>query len=146
MPCSDVADLVRIALGSDDRLKSYALTKRACGRSVGDSSFLEDRLRGRTVDELLALTPGAFFDEASSDMDAFLLRKHLHAIQSTLAVYTGRQPGGPAAACALADVAHEDGDLVIHGRIKVDVDTDAIPPCAPCGGCDDEPETIGLGQ
>lgn len=137
MPCTDVTEIVQVALDEHDRLHRYAFTKRTCGQGVGVVSLLIDDLRGLSVDEVLAIEPAALLARHPSDdaLEEFLTLKHLFAVQGALEVLTGREPGGPADVCAAAEIIYDEGECVIEAEIKVDLVTDKIKACGGCVGC-----------
>lgn len=137
MPCSDVTEVIRVVVDSDDRLKEYNFSKRTCGQGVGAATLLIDTLRGHTVEELLAYAPEDFAADhpVEHELEEFLGLKHLIAIQSTLEVLTGHASGGPHDTCAAAEIGCEDGDVVIEARIRVDLVTEKIKSCGNCKGC-----------
>jgi len=137
MPCSDVTEIIQVTLDADDRLKDYVYSKRTCGQGVGAGSLLLDQLRGRTADELLATDIADISPTfpIENDLEEFLAFKHFFAIQSVLEVLTGKQPGGKNDPCAAAEIAYEDGDLIITGQIDIDLVTEKIKSCGNCKSC-----------
>jgi hypothetical protein len=137
MPCSDVTELIEVAVDGEDRLRSYRFIKRTCGQGVGADSLLEEQLCGRTVPELIAIAPQDFLDDypTAEPIEEFLGLKHLIAVQSALEVLTGAAAGGPEEICAAAEISF-DGDLtILNGRIAVDLVTEKIESCGGCKGC-----------
>ncbi len=137
MPCNDITEIVHVVIDTDDRLKDYSFSKRSCGRGVGVASLLLDRLQGRTVDELIAWPPEEFLAEfpIEDELEEFLSLKHFFAVKSVLEVLTGRSPGGPGDPCAAAEIAFEDGDVVMDAQISIDLVTEKIKSCGNCKGC-----------
>jgi hypothetical protein len=137
LPCSDITEIIEVAVDSDDRLKRYAFSKRTCGRGVGVASLLGDSLNGLTLDEILAIEPEAFLAQhpVEDELEEFLGLKHLFAVQSALEVLTGREAGGPADPCAAAEISFQDDEVVIVAKIRVDVVTEKIKSCGNCKGC-----------
>lgn len=129
--------MMEVVVDADDRLKSYTFSKRTCGRGVGVATLLVDCLAGRTVDEILAYRPEDFLADypVEDELEEFLGLKHLIAVQSVLEVLTGRASGGRHEACAAAEIAHENGDIVIDARIRVDLVTEKVKSCGNCKGC-----------
>ena len=138
MPCSDVTEIIRVVVDADDRLKDYAFSKRTCGRGVGVASLLIEALRGQSVEALLGYDADRFLADhpAGDELEEFLGLKHLFAVQSALEVLTGREPCGPEAPCAAAEVSVDsEGDVVIEAVIRVDLVTEKIKSCGRCKGC-----------
>ena len=137
MPCDDVTEIIEIRLDSADELLSYRLNKLTCGTEIGADSLLIGKLRGKKVDEILAIDPGAFCDEInpSDEIGEFLLLKHLFALQSTLKTLTGGCPAGPGQQCAVAEIRCEEDEINLIGHIAVDIVTDEIRSCRPCNKC-----------
>lgn len=137
MPCSDVTEIIEVVVDGADRLKRYRLAKRTCGQGVGHESLLADWLTGQPANELLALAPETFLEAhgITDDLERFLTLKHLFALQAALRVLLGDAPGGPEDACAAAAVYADGDDLVLDGRIAVDIVTDQIRSCGGCKGC-----------
>ena len=137
MPCNDVTERIEVVVDARDRLVSYTLRKRACGRAVGDEALLESTLAGKTLEEIAAITPDSLIDEAHTPTQAgaFLLLKHLFAVQAACAVISGAAPGGPCDICAAAEITQADGHTSLTGLIRVDVVHNEIQACAPCSHC-----------
>jgi hypothetical protein len=137
VPCSDITEIINVVVGPDDRVKSYAFSKRSCGRGVGVATLLADCLCGRTVDEVIAWEPEDFLAEhpVEDELEEFLGLKHLFAVQSALEVLTGRTSGGAKEPCAAAEIVFEDDDVIIEAQIRVDVVTEKIKSCGNCKGC-----------
>lgn len=138
MPCRDVTELIHVEIDAEDRLRTYRFVKRTCGRGVGADSLLEDRLRGRSVEALLAMDAAQALAEfsAATDLEEFLHLKHFFAVQAALEALTGRQPAGPGALCAVAGIAYDaDGSVSVDAEIAVDVVTEQIKACGACKGC-----------
>jgi hypothetical protein len=137
VPCNDVTEVIEASVDSADCLKEYRLSKRTCGQAVGEEALLLDVLRGRSLDDILSLDPEAFAQAhpAPDEIHQFLQLKHLFALQSALAVLAGRATGGPGQACSAASIRMEGEDVVIDGRIYVDILTEKIKSCGNCGSC-----------
>lgn len=135
MPCNDVTELIRVVVDDADRLTDYRFIKRSCGRGVGADSLLQEALAGKTVQEILAQEPEAFLEAFAvpDGVEEFLHLKHLIALQSTLEVLTGMAAGGPNDVCAAAEIAFEDGNVIIEARLSVDLMTEKIASCGACG-------------
>ena len=137
MPCSDVTEIIHVELDGDDRLHDYFFSKRSCGQGVGTGNLLIDRLRGWSVDKLLAYDAERFLAEFPivDELEEFLSLKHFFAIQSVLEVLTGKEPGGKDDPCAAAEISYGDGTLIIDGQIAVDLVTEKIKACGNCRAC-----------
>jgi len=86
---------------------------------------------------LLAYDSGTFVAEhpIEDPLEEFLALKHLFAIQATLEVLTGREPGGPDDACAAAEISYDGSDMIIDARISVELVTEKIKSCGNCKLC-----------
>ncbi len=137
MPCNDVTELVSVVVDAADRLKAYELTKRSCGQAVGAGSLIADHVLGLSVDAIFDIGPEEFSDAypADSGIEEFLALKHLFAVQSALAVLTGRDSGGPDDLCSAAEIYFEDGDTELRAQLKVDLITEKIKSCGGCKSC-----------
>ncbi|MCC5876072.1 MAG: hypothetical protein JJU11_07620 [Candidatus Sumerlaeia bacterium] len=137
MPCDDVTEILQVVLDDGNHLTGYALSKRSCGRAVGEKALLLEELGGRHEEEILALDPEVFADPAGNLDDAeFVLRfKHLLALQSGLRVIAGHEPGGEGNAVRVGQVTWDAGELILDAVISVDVITEKIESCGRCKGC-----------
>ncbi len=137
MPCTDVTECIEVVLDADDRLVSYALRKRTCGRAVGADALLDTLLTGKTPAEIARLAPDDLLDQyrPSGDIEVFLALKHLFAVQAACAVLSGAAPGGPHDPCAAASIVCEAGLTRLTGLIRVDVVHEEIRACGRCAGC-----------
>jgi len=137
VPCSDITEVIQVVIDNEDRLKDYHFAKRSCGRGVGTASLLIDQLRGLTVSDVLAYDAEKFLDEypIAEELEEFLSLKHLFAVQSALEVLTGLDSCGPGSACAAAEIGYDGEDMVLDGRIAIDLVTEKIKSCGNCGTC-----------
>jgi hypothetical protein len=137
MPCSDVTELIRVVVDSNDVLKDYRFVKRTCGQGVGVDTLLLDQLAGQTVEAILAIEPEAFLEAhpVEDPIEEFLNLKHLIAVQSALEVLIGRARGGPKDICAAAEIGCEGNDTVLDARISIELMTQKIESCGNCKGC-----------
>ncbi|MCX6832396.1 MAG: hypothetical protein NT028_09750 [candidate division Zixibacteria bacterium] len=137
MPCSNLVEQIRITLDDRDRLTGYRFIKQTCGQGVGARSLLTEFLLGLSIDELLAIDGDRLLAvcRPEDDVSRFLHLKHLFAIQAVLEVYTGRSNGASNAACAIAEIGDDRGQVVIDADIDVGLVTDKIKACDGCTGC-----------
>ncbi|HQE83988.1 MAG TPA: hypothetical protein PLM14_13380 [Candidatus Hydrogenedentes bacterium] len=137
MPCNDISERVEVVFDADDRLASYVLHKRACGRAVGAESFLDFMLTGRTLDEIADTSPEELlkYCRPQSDAEAFLALKHLFAVQAACAVLRGAAAGGLNNACTAARIGFEDGHTRLTGLIRVTALHGVIEACGRCSRC-----------
>lgn len=137
MPCSDVTEIIHVELDGNDRLSDYYFSKRSCGQGVGAGDLLVNRIRGWSVEKLLACDAERFLAEfpIEDELEEFLSLKHFFAIQSVLEVLTGKEPGGKNDPCAAAEIVYGDDTLVIEGQIAVDLVTEKIKACGNCRAC-----------
>jgi len=138
MPCEDITEVLHISLDHDDRMASYRLVKRTCGRAVGEESLLLDWTKGVAAAELLDADIDAMFDHFLPDEEGeeFLLLKHLFALQQAVAAYLGLEESGPGAACAVASIAFGPDGAEIETQLRIDVLAEKIKGCGRCGtGC-----------
>lgn len=138
MPCSDVTERIQLNLDPLDRLVSYQLNKRTCGRGVGADSLLAERFQGSSVEELLALDPSALFAEFEQtypeEAVAFLHLKHVVAVQTALAAFSGRESCTKEDTCTIAEVSYGPDGTYLDADIAVDVATKKIKSCCASGG------------
>jgi hypothetical protein len=137
VPCNSLVEQIRVTLDDRDRLTGYRFIKQTCGQDVGARSLLIEFLLGLNVDELLAIDSERFLAvcQPGDDVSRFLHLKHLFAIQVVLEVYTGHSNGASNAACAIAEIGDDQGQVVIDADIDVALVTDKIKACAGCSGC-----------
>jgi hypothetical protein len=137
MPCDDVTELLELRADAQDRLLGYRLAKRTCGRAVGSESLIGEILAGMDAAAILAIDAEAFIEEQApaTDVEAFLLLKHLFAVQGALRVLTGEEPGGAGSPCAVACMAYDGDVLVLEAHLAVDVIAERIKACGACKGC-----------
>ncbi len=137
MPCNDVTERIELVLDADDRLVSYALRKRTCGRAVGGESLLDTVFTGKTIGDIAGVTPEGLLERIAppSDIEAFLALKHLFAVQAACAVICGAAAGGPNDICAAAEIGCENGQTRLTGLVRVNVVHDEIKACGRCKGC-----------
>jgi len=140
MPCKDVTEMLSLCVDAQDCLKEYRFIKRTCGQGVGMDTLLMEHLRGRGVEEILALTPEEFMDtyEAEEELEEFLALKHLIAVQSVLEVLIGKSSGGAGEMCAAAEIIFDNDETLIEARINVELVTEKIKSCGNCKGCGKE--------
>ena len=137
MPCTDVTECIEVVLDAEDRLVSYALRKRTCGRAVGAEALLDTLLTGKTASGIARLVPDDLLAQyrPSNDTEAFLALKHLFAVQAACAVLSGAAPGGRRDPCAAASIVCEAGLTRLTGLIRVNVVHEEIRACGRCAGC-----------
>lgn len=137
MPCNDVTERIEVLFDNEDRLLSYDLRKRTCGRPVGKCSLLETVLTGMLLEDIAAMTPFTLIRRyiPQTRTGTFLALKHLFAVQAACAVISGAAPGGPGDPCAAAEITFEDGLSRFTGLIRVDIVLQNITACDLCSGC-----------
>lgn len=134
MPCDDITEQIKITLDKEERLLSYHLMKRACGKRIGSQISIIDNLRRKNVDEIIAVDRETFIENGNTgnDVDMFIKLKHLFAIQMALAVYRGAEPGGPNDICSIAEIGFDGENSVIDADIRIDLITSKIEACGFC--------------
>ncbi len=142
MPCSNVTELLRVTLDSDERVEHYRLIKDTCGAGVGDQSLLLDFVCGKTAAELLDLDADAYCAQnaITDEVELFLRLKHLFALQSALGAYAGKAAARAGDACAICEIMYDQGHVIIDAEISIDIVTDKIKACGRCAGCGIEPK------
>jgi len=138
MPCADVTENLLLTLDAEDRLADYALTKRTCGRAVGERTLLADEVLHKTAAEVLAIDAEEFAatDTTLDDAEFVLRLKHLLALQGGLRALLGLAPGGVFDPVRVGRVAYgEDGSCTLDAELSVDVLTEQIKSCGKCRGC-----------
>jgi len=134
MPCEDITEVLTMTLDADERLETYALSKRTCGRAVGETSLLWEWACGKTAGEVLGADVEAFLDAHPTDDEAveFIHLKHFFALRSAMAALTGLEPAGATAPCALASVSHGPEGTEVEAHIRIDSLTADISACGRC--------------
>jgi hypothetical protein len=136
MPCNDITESIKVTLDTEDRLISYSLRKICCGRSIGHESLLMEYLQNHTITQILEFDPDSLRLDSppQSNIEQFLRLKHLFALQIVLEAFSGQKPaGGNDAVCQIARVNYGNDGVVIEAEIPVDIVTDKIKACVPCG-------------
>ena len=134
MPCDDITEQIKITLDKEEKLLSYYLLKRACGKRIGSQVSIIAVLRRKNVDEIIAVDRETFIENGNiaNDVDTFIKLKHLFAIQLALAVYRGAEPGGPNDICSIAEIGFDGENSIIDADIRIDLITSKIEACGPC--------------
>ena len=134
MPCNDVTEEIRIIIDSDDRVISYDLKKRTCGRSLGAPAVISDEICGLKTDQILEGEDDILLGEKANTRHTrkFIALKHLFALKSVLAMYRGMDSGLKSNACEIARIDYDDGDIIIEADIKIDMITKEIEACPGC--------------
>ncbi len=138
MPCSDITEILRLTLDAEERLVSYGLSKRSCGRAVGAESLILEWVSGRGAGELLTASVDEFLDAhpCSDETEEFLYLKHFFALREGLNVLLGHEPGGAASPCAVESIGYGPEGTDLIAQLKIDAFTDQIKSCGRCGkGC-----------
>ena len=136
MPCNDVSDIIHVVLDEKERLVSYLLTKKTCGRSVSDSSLLLARLKGFDIPSLLELDFYSFSQKfASSDVEEFLILKHLTSLQKAVLSYLGKENSDTF--CEVLSLSSLPNRTEFTVSVSSNILTSNIRPCSGvrCGGC-----------
>jgi len=135
MPCTDVTEFLVLDLDDRERVMNYELTKQTCGGAVAGRGLIREWVKGRTVDEILALSPEIVLG-GSDNRDTvyeYLCLKHLFSIQAALRAYLGAGlPNGPCPADLLS-LEHAPGRITLRARLKLGLITNAIKACGLCG-------------
>jgi hypothetical protein len=137
MPCSDVTEILRIELDSQERLIDYTLTKLTCGGALGKESLLKKWCGGLSTGEILATSIDSFCDRFPTD-DAvveFVRLKHLLALQKGLRALTGEESSRPEDAITIESIEYSAHGSTLTALLKVDAVTDEIRACGRCAGC-----------
>jgi hypothetical protein len=134
MPCSDVTEEIRITIDKNDKLVSYELRKRTCGRFMGAPAVIADEVCGRNMDYILAGDDDTLLGEKANTKHArkFIALKHLLAIKSVLAAYRGMKGDVRNNACAIARIDYNGDNVIIDADIKIDMITEKIEACPGC--------------
>ena len=132
MPCDNTTELVRLEIGSDDKLKSYRLLKKGCGAAIGDESQLLPQLAGYTITELLAFQIDNIHYGNQTVIEQYISLKHFFALKAVLESITGKEPGGVGAVCAIAEISYDGDNMIIEAEISVGLITEMIKSCGRC--------------
>ncbi|HOF40121.1 MAG TPA: hypothetical protein PLD73_08605 [Candidatus Hydrogenedentes bacterium] len=137
MPCTDVTERIELVLDADDRLISYTLHKRSCGRTTGAEGLLEAVLAGTAAAKIIRMTPDELLERfhPSGGSESSVALRHLFALQAACAVLSGAAPGGPRDLCAAASIAWEEGMTRLTGLIQVNGAHEENRKCGCCQGC-----------
>lgn len=137
MPCRDVTEIIHLVLDDSDRLKTYTFSKKTCGQGVGVESLLLDYIYGYSTDELIQYDPESLLSRSvvTDDVDAFLILKHLFAIQAAVEVLVGNTSGSKNDPCKAAEICYDGEETIIEAQISVDILTEKIKACGACKGC-----------
>ena len=137
MPCTDVTEVLQVRLDADDRVVSYELSKRTCGRAVGEASLLADWAAGQTAAHLAAVDLDAFLHGRTfpSEEEEYLAFKHFFALRLGMGVYVGEIAGRASDPCSIARLAYGEDETDFEAEIDVQILTDRIKSCGRCSGC-----------
>lgn len=137
MPCDDVTEILHLRLDAEDRLTGYELSKRTCGRAVGEQSLLAGSLAGTPAATLLAIDPEDWVlaRGLEDDAEVVLTLKHLFALQGGLRALLGLATAGPADPVRLVRVGADEAGTSAEIEVAVDVITEQIKSCGRCKGC-----------
>ncbi|MBI5755201.1 hypothetical protein HZA41_03220 [Candidatus Peregrinibacteria bacterium] len=136
MPCNDVSDIIYVVLDGHERLVSYCLTKKTCGRGISDSSLLLSKLKGLDILSLVELDFYNFAKKfALSDIEEFLVLKHLTSLQKAILSYLGKENSDTA--CEVLSLAMLTDRTEFTVSVSSNILTSNIRPCSGgrCGGC-----------
>jgi hypothetical protein len=137
MPCSDVTELLTIDLDTDDRIRSYSLTKKTCGGTMGRDSLILKMINGKQAEELIATPIEVFYRDIrfSSDLKEMVYSKHYLAVQAGLAEFLGLPGRASRGACDLESVEYGPEGSAITARVRVALATSEITSCGTCASC-----------
>lgn len=135
MPCNDITEVLAIRLDSDERLVDYSLHKISCGEAVAGRGLIRKWAKGKTIAEIMALKPEMVLadEEIDSAVGEYLRLKHLFAIQSALAGFTGDVTTVPGSFCSMESIDYTSDGVSIQASINLDILTDKIKACGLCG-------------
>jgi len=131
MPCDNITEIVRIKLDHNNRFIDYSLTKQSCDRAIGESSLLNNILKGHAVEQILDITPESILpgNVSTSTDSRFLYIKHLQAIQSVLAIWLGQRDGQTGEPCVIDTINHDEEGIELTAIIKLNFQTENILSC-----------------
>lgn len=134
MPCCDVTEEIRVILDKDEKLVSYDLRKRTCGRSIGLGAVLAEEVFGRRMDRILSEEDDILLGDKANARRArkFIALKHLFALRSALAAYKGLKDEIWKNVCTIAGIEYRGGEVIIDADIKIDMITENIKACRSC--------------
>ena len=137
MPCSDVTELLTIDLDSEDRIRSYSLTKKTCGGTMGRDSLILKMIRGKPAEELIATPIEVFYRDIrfSSDLKEMVYSKHYLAVQAGLGAFLGQEGRASRGVSDLESVVYGPEGSEITARISVELAASNIKSCGTCAGC-----------
>ncbi len=137
MPCEDVTESLEIVIDEESLLCDYRLTKRTCGRAVGEQDLILPYLKGKPAEKLAELDVEEFLEglDIPSDEELVLTLKHFFAVTSGIRVLIGKEPGSALDPVRVAQVNYEDGGYHLEAEVVVDIITEQIASCGKCKGC-----------
>ena len=120
MPCKDVTDIIEIVLDFENRLKSYSLHKKTCGRDVKSDISIESWLKGRTADEIADTSLEGFLESAEIEDSAleYLYVKHFLAAKSSLSVMLGKSSGTVDDYCTIVKIDYSPEETVFRAYLS----------------------------
>ena len=137
MPCNDVTELLKISLDPEDRVKSYSLSKRTCGGTMGRDELILKMIRGKTAAEIVQKPADEFYSGItfSSDLKEMVYLKHYFAVQGGLAEFLGRESSESHSECTIESVVYGPDGVELTVLVHVDMLTDKIKACGGCASC-----------
>ena len=136
MPCNDVSEILEIRLDNAERVVDYSLSKQTCGGMVAGRGLIRDWVKGRSIDEIIALSGAQVLSE-SDNPDAtweYLRLKHLFSIQAALSEFEGKSSSdGDTRFVEMLAVDYGPEGVSLTAKLNVDVISDEIKACGLCG-------------
>ncbi|MCC6759147.1 MAG: iron-sulfur cluster assembly scaffold protein [Candidatus Omnitrophica bacterium] len=133
MPCSDSSSSIFIKLDHEERFVTFQFAKITCGREITAETAFSKYLKGKTLDDILALPyMQAVTDLNLTDDEAkFVLHLEWDALRAAIAQYQGRQEEGiDFERCQITSIAHTDQGIEIAEIVLPPKEMPKILPCS----------------
>ncbi len=132
MPCSDSSSSIFIKLDHEERFITFQFAKITCGREITAETAFSKYLKGKTLDEILALPyMQAVADLNLTDDEAkFVLHLEWDALRAAIAQYLGREEEGiDFNRCMITSIEENDTGIEIA---EVVLPPKSMPKILPC--------------
>lgn len=137
MPCDNITETLKILINHNDCILKYSLRKQTCQGEIGHNFLLGEWIKKYSVQEILKIPLDTFLQQYSTQSitQEYLVLKHFLAIQSGLAVLTGKTSGSKNDFCTIESVAYDAQGILLTAEISVPAITKAIEACGNCVSC-----------
>jgi len=134
MPCSDSSSSIFIKLDPEERFVTFQFAKITCGREITAETAFSKYLKGKTLDEIIALPyMQAVQDLNLTDDEAkFVLHLEWDALRAAIAQYLGRlseDEGIDFNRCMITSIEENENGIEIA---EVVLPPQSMPKILPC--------------